>query len=153
VFGRLKPNVTIEQAHTAINLVYHPIVSDVEAPLQQGMSEQTLKVFKAKQITVTEGRRGQSSMHDEAKTPLAMLFAVTGIVLLIACANIANLLLARGAGRATEMAVRLSLGAQRRHVLGQLLTESCVLASIAGVVSLVFATWTLSLLTQILPGK
>ncbi|HEY7568946.1 MAG TPA: ABC transporter permease [Gemmatimonadaceae bacterium] len=153
VFGRLKPNVTIEQAHKAINLVYHPIVRDVEAPLQRGMSDQTMALFKAKQVTVTEGRRGQSSIHDDAKTPLAMLFAVTGIVLLIACANIANLLLARGAGRATEMAVRLSLGAQRRHVLGQLLTESCVLALIAGVVSLVFATWTLSLLAQILPGN
>ncbi|MGH7695588.1 MAG: ABC transporter permease [Gemmatimonadaceae bacterium] len=152
VFGRLKPNVTIDQAQKAINLVYHPIVNDVEAPLQQGMSDQTMKLFKAKQITLTEGRRGQSSMHQEARTPLAMLFAVTGIVLLIACANIANLLLARGAGRATEMAVRLSLGAQRRHVLAQLLTESVTLALIAGVVSLLFATWTLSLLTQILPG-
>jgi len=152
VFGRLKPNVTIEQAQKAINLVYHPIVADVEAPLQQGMSDQTMALFKAKQVTVTEGRRGQSSMHEEAKTPLAMLFSVTGIVLLIACANIANLLLARGAGRATEMAVRLSLGAQRRHVLAQLLTESCVLAVFAGAVSLLFATWTLSLLAQILPG-
>ena len=152
VFGRLKPNVTIEQAQKAINLVYHPIVADVEAALQRGMSDQTMALFKAKQVTVTEGRRGQSSMHDEAKTPLAMLFSVTGIVLLIACANIANLLLARGAGRSTEMAVRLSLGAQRRHVLAQLLTESCVLAVVAGAVSLLFATWTLSLLAQILPG-
>ena len=152
VFGRLKPNVTIDQASRAINLVYHPIVQDVEAPLQRGMSDQTMALFKAKSITLTEGRRGQSSMHEDAKTPLAMLFAVTGIVLLIACANIANLLLARGAGRATEMAVRLSLGAQRRHVLTQLLTESCVLALIAGVVSLMFATWTLALLSQILPG-
>jgi len=152
VFGRLKPNVTIEQAQKAINLVYHPIVRDVEAPLQQEMSDQTMALFKAKEVTLTEGRRGQSSLHEEAKTPLAMLFSVTGIVLLIACANIANLLLARGAGRATEMAVRLSLGAQRRHVLAQLLTESCVLAAVAGAMSLLFATWTLSLLTQILPG-
>lgn len=152
VFGRLKPNVTIEQADNAINLVYHPIVADVEAPLQRGMSDQTMKLFKAKRVTLSEGRRGQSSLHQESKTPLAMLFSVTGIVLLIACANIANLLLARGAGRATEMAVRLSLGAQRRHVLAQLLTESSVLAVIAGGVSLLFATWTLGLLAQILPG-
>ena len=134
-FGRLRPNVTMEQAHTAINLIYRPIVNDVEAPLQQGMSDQTMAAFKAKQITLTPGRRGQSNVHREAKTPLAMLFSVTGIVLLIACANIANLLLARGAGRATEMAVRLSLGAQRRHVVGQLLTESVLLALVAGAVS------------------
>ncbi|MGH7713981.1 MAG: ABC transporter permease [Gemmatimonadaceae bacterium] len=151
VFARLKPNVTLEQASTGINVIYKPIINDVEAPLQQGMSEQTMAQFKAKQIVVTEGRRGQSDVHEEATTPLAMLFSVTGIVLLIACANIANLLLARGAGRATEMAVRLSLGAQRRHVVVQLLTESVLLAFVAGAVSLLFARWTLSLLATVLP--
>ncbi len=151
VFARLKPNVTMEQAQPAINLVYRPIINDIEVPLQRGMSDQTMAQFKAKQIALTEGYRGQSEIHEDAKTPLAMLFAVTAIVLLIAVANIANLLLARGAGRATEMAVRLSLGAQRRHVVGQLLTESIVLALIAGVVSLLFARWTLSLLASVLP--
>jgi predicted permease len=151
VFGRLKPNVTMEQAQSAINLVYRPIINDVEVPLQEGLSEQTMAQFKAKQIVLSEGYRGQADIHEEAKTPLAMLFAVTGIVLLIACANIANLLLARGAGRATEMAVRLSIGAQRRHVMVQLLTESVILAFIAGVVSLLFARWTLALLASVLP--
>ncbi len=75
-------------------------------------------------------------MHAEARTPLILLFSITGIVLLIACANIANLLLARGAGRATEMAVRLSLGASRRQLLAQLLTESCVLAALGGIAGL-----------------
>ncbi|MGQ0639800.1 MAG: ABC transporter permease [Gemmatimonadaceae bacterium] len=153
LFARLKPNVTLEQARSGINLVYGPIVNDVEAPLQRGMSEQTMAQFTAKQVALTPGYRGQSEMHEDAKTPLAMLFAVTGIVLLIAVANIANLLLARGAGRATEMAVRLSLGAQRRHVIVQLLTESVLLALMAGVVSLVFARWTLSLLASVLPAN
>ena len=82
-----------------------------------------------------------------------MLFAVTAIVLLIACANVANLLLARGAGRATEMAVRLSLGAQRRHVVLQLLAESILLAVIAGAVSLLVARWTLGALAATLPPE
>src|SRR5262245_26763980 len=150
-FGRLKPGGTIEQAQTALNTVYKPILNDVEAPLQEGMSAATMVKFKARQIKLEEGRRGQSSMHREAKTPILLLMSITGIVLLIACANIANLLLARAANRTTEMAVRLSLGATRKQVLNQLLTESVLLALLGGVVSIVFAHWTLSALMAMLP--
>ena len=151
LFGRLKPGVSIDQARAGINSVYVPIVNDVEAPLQKGMSDQTMARFKAKTIGVEPGYRGQSSAHAEARTPLLFLMTVTGIVLLIACANIANLLLARGAGRATEMAVRLSLGANRRQLLLQLLTESCVLAVLGGIAGLVVARWTLALVASLLP--
>ena len=151
VFGRLKPDVTMERARVALNALYKPILSDVEAPLQEGMSEQTMARFKAREILVAEGQRGQSSIHLEATTPLLMLFSITGIVLLIACANIANLLLARGANRAMEMAVRLSLGAGRAQLLGQLLTEALMLAMIGGVASLVVAKWTVGLINSFLP--
>ena len=151
LFGRLKPGVSIEQARTSLNGVYRPIINDVEAPLQKGMSDQTMAKFKAKPLVVLEGRRGQSSMHREARTPLTLLLSVTGIVLLIACANIANLLLARAAGRATEMAVRLSIGASRGQLLAQLLTESCVLAGMGGVAGLVVARWTLAMIGSLLP--
>jgi putative ABC transport system permease protein len=151
LFARLKPNVSMATALSAMNMIYRPIVNDVEAPLQTGMSDETMRRFKAKELTLTEGSRGQSDVHEEASTPIYMLFAVTTIVLLIACANIANLLLARGAGRATEMAVRLSLGAQRRHVVLQLLAEACLLAVIAGAASLLVARWTLGVLASTLP--
>jgi predicted permease len=151
LFARLKPGVPIEQARTAMNGLYRPIINDVEAPLQRGMSDQTLARFKSKPIVVAEGRRGQSSVHREARTPLLLLMSVTGIVLLIACANIANLLLARGAGRATEMAVRLSIGASRRQLLGQLLTESVLLAALGGIAGLLVARWTLALISSLLP--
>ena len=153
LFARLKPGVTAEQAGRAFNAVYRPILADVEAPLQEGMSDATMARFKTKEVVVEDGRRGQSSVHGEARTPLLLLFAITGVVLLIACANVANLLLARGASRATEMAVRLSLGAGRRHVLVQLLTESLLLAAAAGVASLVVAKWTLSAVGAMLPPE
>ena len=82
-----------------------------------------------------------------------LLFAVTGIVLLIACANIANLLLARGAARSMEMAVRLSLGATRRQVLTQLLTESVLLGLLGGIASLLVAQWTLAAIAALLPPQ
>lgn len=152
LFARLKPGVTMEQAATAINAVYKPILADVEAPLQEGMSERTMVEFKAKSVLLAPGARGQSSIHREARTPLLMLFSVTGVVLLIACANIANLLLARGAGRATEMGVRLSLGATRRHLVVQLLTESVMLALVGGIASLIVAQWTLKGIAALLPA-
>ncbi len=153
LFGRLKPGVSIAQAGTALNGVFRPILSDVEAALQTGMSEPTMVRFKAKQIILTPGARGQSSVHRQAKTPLLMLFGITGVVLLIACANIANLLLARGAGRAMEMGVRLALGASRRQLLTQLLTESVLLALMGGAASLLVAQWTLGLISSLLPPE
>jgi len=152
VFGRLAPGISMQRAQVLANAVYHPIINDVEAPLHTEMSDAAMKRFRAEVLTISDGRRGQSSMHREVKTPLTLLFATTGIVLLIACANIANLLLARGAGRSLEMAVRLSLGATRSQLLRQLLTESCLLAVMGGVVSLLVAYWTLHLIASILPN-
>jgi len=151
VFARLAPGVSMERAAAEINGVYRPILSEVEAPLQEGMSDETMSRFLAKEIVLEEGWRGQSSLHGEAKTPLVLLFAITAVVLLIACANIANLLLARGAARAQEMAVRNSLGAGRGRLLGQLLVESALLAVLGGAASLLVAQWTLGLIGAILP--
>jgi predicted permease len=152
-FGRLAPGATPEAAAAALNAVYTPILNDVEAPLQERMSDKQLVEFKAKKVTVTRSPQGQSSTDDEARTPLAILFGVTAIVLLIACANIANLLLARGAGRATEVAVRMSLGARRGQVIAQLLLEAVLLALMAGGASLLVSRWTLAGLTSLLPEE
>lgn len=150
LFARLEPGVDVKAAEASVNAVYHPIIAEVEAPLQKEMSPKTMEAFLKKKVLLAPGARGQSSIHKEAKAPLVLLFSVTGVVLLIACANIANLLLARGAGRATEMGVRLALGGTRRNLVTQLLTESVLLAAVGGLVSLVVAQWTLSLIGSLL---
>ena len=153
LFARLNPGVSIDAARAQLNGPYRAILHNVEAPLQEGMSADTLVRFKAKELTVEPGHRGQSSAHRDAKAPLGILLGVTVLVLLIACANIANLLLARSAGRAAEMAVRLSLGASRRQLISQLLMESCLLALFGGAAGLLVAQWTLDAIGSMLPPE
>jgi predicted permease len=129
LFARLKPGVTIDQARSGINVPYRAIINDVEAPLQKGMSDQTMARFKAKEVSLEPGARGQSTVHTEARAPMLLLLA--------------NLLLARAANRAAEMAVRLSIGASRLQLVTQLLTESCLLAVFGGAAGLLVARWTL----------
>ena len=130
LFARLAPGVTIEQASSEMGTVFQGILAEVEAPLQRGMSDQTMERFLAKLLVLKPGSRGQSNLHREVETPMTLLFGITGVVLLIACANIANLLLARGANRGSEMAIRASIGASRSQMLRQLLTESLALGKV-----------------------
>jgi predicted permease len=153
LFARLRPGVTLEQARAEVGALYQGIVNEIEAPLQSGMSDQTMERFRAKEIIMEAGHQGQSQLHTEARTPLTMLLAITGVVLLIACANIANLLLARGARRGPEMAIRGSLGASRPQLLKQLLTESFFLALLGGAASLFVAFWTLKFVASLLPPE
>ena len=153
MFGRLKPGATIEQASASINTVYSHLINDVEVPLQKGVSEKNLAQFKAKKLVLSNGQKGQSWLIKNTRIPLLMLLMITGIVLLIACANIANLLLARAANRTMEMAVRLSLGATRRQLILQVLTESVLLAVLGGVTSIVIAHWTLNGVAALLPAQ
>ena len=153
LFARLKPGVSLEQASAATNTQYRAILNDVEAKLQAGMSEQTMARFKTKPLLMAEGSRGQSSVRKEARLPMTLLLGVTAFVLLIACANIANLLLARGAARAGEMAVRLSIGAGRGQLVRQLLGESLLLALFGGIGGVLVARWTLHLMAALLPAE
>ncbi len=151
LFGRLEAGVSIERAGAELNNVYAAILNDVEAELQTGMSDATTEQFRARQLVFESGYRGQSQFYDEAETPLLLLFGITGTVLLIACANIANLLLARGARRDQEIAIRGSIGASRGQLLRQLLLESGLLAILGGVASLLVAQWTLAAIAAALP--
>jgi predicted permease len=153
LFARLRPGITLDGARETLNAQYHAIVNDVEAPLQQGMSDATMTRFRAKRVAVDAGGMGQSTVRDQSSTPLYLLLGVTGFVLLIACANVANLLLARSAARAGEMAIRLSIGASRARLIGQLLLESLLLAAFGGLAGLAVAQGTLKLIMALLPAQ
>jgi predicted permease len=152
LFARLKPGVSEEQARTIFNGQYRSIHTAVDVPLQQGMSPASLERFRNMEMRLAPGAQGQSRAPEEVGGPLTLLFGVTAFVLVICCANVANLLLGRAASRATEMAVRLSIGAGRRHIVAQLLTESMLLAIAGGLAGLVVARWTLGAMRVLLPG-
>jgi predicted permease len=153
LFARLRPGVSIGQAGLGMQGIYSGLINDVEAPLQRGWSDQRMREFRARTLVLTPGDQGQSSVRAEVTEPLAMLLGVTALVLLIACANIANLLLARAGRRSGEMAVRLSIGANRAQLIRQLLTESLILAAIGGLAGLAVSQWTLQLIASILPEE
>jgi predicted permease len=123
VMGRVKPGVSDAQAQAALNVALSAAIHGTMA-VKAGDSMPRLEL--------TDGSRGLGFAGKFFKKPVFVLMALTGFVLLLACANIANLLLARGAQRQREMSVRLALGAGRGRVLRQLLTESLLLAGIGG---------------------
>jgi putative ABC transport system permease protein len=150
LFARLAPGVTMERAAAELNVLYSGILNEVEAPLLS-MPAEMLEQFRQRQITLSPGARGQSPIPGQAAQPLALLLGVTALVLLIVCVNIANLLLARGASRTGEMAIRASMGASRGRLVRQLLAESFVLIAIGGLVSLLIAELIVRLVTGLLP--
>jgi predicted permease len=151
LFARLKAGVRVEQARAGLDQAYRAIVNDVEAPLQEGLSDQTRAQFKAKGIRLGPGARGQSTVFADVGAPVTLLLGVTALMLLITCMNVANLLMARTAARAKEVATRLSIGATRGRLIAQLLTESAMLGLGAALASLFVAQWTFGLLRLLLP--
>ena len=154
LFARLKPGVTLERAGAQLNGVYTGVLNDVEAPLiaAQQIRGGTLDDFRARRVAFSPGAQGLSNLTGQAERPLTLLLGVTALVLLIVCVNIANLLLARGASRAGEMATRASLGASRAWLIRQLLAESVVLIAFGGVASLGIATFLVRLIAGLLPA-
>ena len=136
--GRLKPGISPEQATAQLNSFATAAFQETLPPTFVGERAKSYLAFKFKMLPAGSG---VSRLRDEYSTPLWLLFGIAGLVLLIACANLANLMLARASAREREIAVRLAVGASRYRIIRQLLAESFLIAIMGASVGLLVAQW------------
>jgi len=141
IIGRLKPGVTAESARSEMQVIMD---RTLRAPVN------TVASAEVPGIGITAAGRGLNSLREKFSTSLLLLMGMVGLVLLIACANVAGLLMARGTARQKEIAVRLSLGASRARIIRQLLVESVMLSVMGGLAGLLVSFWASSALVRML---
>src|SRR5688572_1855562 len=153
LFARTEPGISRQRAGDLVNLAFARLIRDVEYPaLQAGMGDTQRQEFQKRQLYLQDGARGANGNRRAIQNVFVLLFAVTGFVLAIACANVANILLAQVTTRAAEMSVRLSLGAGTSRVVRLLLTEATLLGILGGAGALVVGQLTMSAMLAILPA-
>lgn len=151
VMARLKPGVSRSQAEANLDVLFQQWL---QGPQGRSLDPGDQQALKQQKISVVPGGGGFSGLRSEFSRPLFLLMAIVGLVLLIACVNVANLMLARANSRQREIAVRLAIGASPAHLIRQLLTESALLAFAGGLAGLLVARWgTASLLKLSLSAR
>jgi predicted permease len=152
VFGRMKPGVTEQQAKAALQPFFHQMLElEVREKAFAQTAPETRQRFLTMWIDLLPAAKGDSELRRQFSSALLVLTAIVGLVLLIACANVANLLIARATARQKEIAVRLALGASRSRIISQLLIESLLLAITGGIAGLALAVWMDRALLAFLP--
>jgi predicted permease len=138
IVGRLKPGVSLAQANTSLNVTFHNLLELDGSTIAD--SQRRTQLMDA-HINLRDARHGLSSVRGEYEKPLFILMGLVGLLLLLACANVANLFLARASGRERELAVRVALGSNRGRLVRQLLTESILLSAVGAAAGLLLAQW------------
>jgi putative ABC transport system permease protein len=147
LIGRIKPRMSIEQASAGLQPAFSAILRD-ELPLFTGWNDKEQAAFLARKMILHTGAHGRPLLEQGTGKQLTALMSMVGLVLLIACANIAGLLTARAASRQREIGIRLSLGASRFQLVRQLLIESILLGGAGAILGLLIAAWTSSTLVK-----
>ena len=150
--GRLRPGVSLHQAQASMEPYYHGLLI-MEMQSMKFRSERGRSAFATKPLIFTPAGKGLSDLRKQFSDPLLILLGIVGLLLLIACANVANLLLARAVGRQKEIAIRLAVGASRLLLVRQLVAESLVLSLAGGAIGILFAWWTGSALLTLLANS
>jgi predicted permease len=146
-FGRLRPGVDIAEAQAGLQPLYQALLEQEAADAAfEKASPDTKRRFLEGRLTLLDASRGRSGLREFVSRPLLILMAVAAGVLLIVCANVANLLIARGAARRHEVALRLAVGAGRREIVRLLLVDSLVLGVCGAGAGLLLAMWGASVL-------
>lgn len=145
VLARLKPGESVARAQTGINATYHPLLEEQSHKITS-FNEQERKEFLNQQISLAPGSRGRTTLQRDSGTPLTALFMMVALVLLIACTNVANLLMAQGSARQREFAIRSALGASRGRMFRQLVAESFLCAVAGGALGLLLGAWLMDIL-------
>jgi putative ABC transport system permease protein len=148
VLARLKPGVSVERAQAGINADYPGLLEQQAATLKMRKGGKDEKEFLNKKIVLAPGAQGRTTAQRDSGPSLMALFAMVALVLLIACTNVANLLLAKAATRQREFAIRSALGATPGRMMRQLLVESLLCALGGGVLGLILGSWIMNILTQ-----